>query len=49
MMIEELRRAWRLFRTNNRADTVAAVAILAVVAAPVVRSLWEVRKTSSRG
>jgi hypothetical protein len=48
-MLTEVRRAWRLYQTDNRADTYAALAIVAVVSLPVVKSLWEVKRKSSRG
>ena len=51
-MFREIRRAWRLYRTDSRADTVAAVIILGVVAVPVVRAYStyrEVKGKSSRG
>lgn len=43
-MISELRRAWRMYRSDSRAETVAALALATVVAAPVVREIWEVRR-----
>ena len=48
-MLGELRRAWRLYQTDSRADTYGAVAIVEVVSLPIVRSLWEVKRKSSRG
>jgi hypothetical protein len=48
-MLHELRRAYGLYKTDNRADTVAALAILAVVAVPAVRTIWEVRTRQRRG
>lgn len=35
-----LRQAWRLFRTDSRADTYAAVALVLVAFGPAVVRLW---------
>lgn len=48
-MLGELRQAWRLWRSDSRAETVAAVVLIGVVAAPIVRALWEVKRESRRG
>jgi hypothetical protein len=48
-MLSDLRRAWRLYQTDSRADTLVAVALIGAVAVPVVRVYWEVKRTERRG
>jgi hypothetical protein len=48
-MFREIRNAWRLYRSDSRAETVAALALVFVVAAPVIRAYLEVKSESSRG
>ena len=48
-MLSELRSAWKLYRSDSRAETVAALALVSVVAVPAVRSYLEVRRKSSQG
>lgn len=43
-MLGELRRAYRLARTDSRADTVGAVVIAAVTLGPTVYRLWRARR-----
>lgn len=44
--VNRLRRAWRLYQTDNRGDTVLAVVLVAVVLFPFVQ-IW--REIRSRG
>jgi hypothetical protein len=48
-MLSDLRRAWRLYQTDSRADTLVAVFIIGALAAPAVRAYWEVKRTERRG
>jgi hypothetical protein len=43
-MFSELKQAWRMYRSDSRAETVAALVLAIAVAAPVVREIWEVRR-----
>jgi hypothetical protein len=47
--MRELRRAWHLYRSDSRAETVAAAVLLGAVAVPVLRALWEVKTRRGRG
>jgi hypothetical protein len=43
--LAELRRAWRLYQTDSRGDTLLAVVLVAVVAYPLVRLWWKNRQS----
>jgi hypothetical protein len=45
-VFRELRNAWKLYQSDSRAETVAALALAFAVAAPVIRSVWEVKQVS---
>lgn len=42
--MEALARAYRLYQTDSRADTIAAFVIIAVVAVPALVRLWRLRR-----
>jgi hypothetical protein len=43
-MLGELRRAYRLYQTDSRADTIAAAALAVAVAVPTIVRLWRLRR-----
>lgn len=42
--LDRLRRAWRLYQTDNRADTIVAVVLVGVVVYPLVQVWWNLRR-----
>lgn len=42
--LDRLRRAWRLYQTDSRADTFVAVVLVGFVVYPLVQMWWNLRR-----
>lgn len=42
--LSELRRAWRLYQTDSRGDTLLAVVLVAVAVYPLARAYWTLKR-----